>query len=250
MYLLVATDLDDTLLRRDKTVSDYTAGVFRRLCERGILAALATGRPLSMVTEYAKRLGIDNMILDNGAEIFTGGELIRDFFPPRDIVLSLIDELSANPAVYRIGARTKRAYYTTNRENPDPTKIIWDFTEPIAEPIIHVSFRSGDASIAQSIQERFPELSVLRFAREDLCDVGASGVSKANGIKILAEHFNIPMAEVAAFGDEYNDIEMLRECGVGVAVENAVPEYKAAANHTCGDCDSDGVARWIEENLL
>jgi Cof subfamily protein (haloacid dehalogenase superfamily) len=247
---LIVTDLDDTLLRRDKTISDYTIGLFKRLRERGILAAFATARPLSMVTEYSEPLGVDNMILGNGAEIFAGDSLIRDFFPPRDIVLRLIQELTATPAVYRLGARTKRAFYTTNRESLDPTKITWDFTEQITEPIIHLSFRSSDASIAQSIRERFPELRVLRFAREDLCDVGASGASKAVGVKILAEHLSVPMAEIAAFGDDYNDIEMLRECGVGVAVENAAAECKSAANHTCGDCDSDGVARWIEENLL
>jgi Cof subfamily protein (haloacid dehalogenase superfamily) len=246
---LIATDLDDTLLRRDKTVSDRTIRTFKRLRERGTLAAFATARPGSMAAEYGELLGIDNMIVNIGAEIFAGGSLIRDFFPPCDIVLSLIEELAADPAVYRLGARTKRAYYTTNREGPDPTKIIWDFSEPITEPIIHFSFRSGDASIAQSIQERFPELGVHRFAHDDLCDVGAAGTSKAAGVKILAEHFNVPMSEVAAFGDDYNDVEMLRECGIGVAVENATDECKASANYVCADCDSDGVARWIEENL-
>jgi Cof subfamily protein (haloacid dehalogenase superfamily) len=247
---LIVTDLDDTLLRRDKTVSDHTAGIFGRLRERGIMAAFATARSLLRVTEYGELLGIDNMILDNGAEIFADGELIRDFFPPRDIVLRLIQELAADPAVYRIGVRTKRAFYTTNRESPDPSKIIWDFSEPITEPILRFSFRSGDASIAQSIQERFLELKVHRFANEDLCDVGASGASKAAGVRILAEHFNISMSEIAAFGDNYNDVEMLRECGVSIAVENAADECKQAANHACADCDSDGVARWIEENLL
>ncbi|MDR1328307.1 MAG: Cof-type HAD-IIB family hydrolase [Oscillospiraceae bacterium] len=247
---LIATDLDDTLLRRDKTVSDYTAGIFRRLRERGILAAFATARSLPMVTEYSGPLGVDNMILGNGGEIFAGGELIRDFFPPRGIVLTLIEELAANPAVYRLGVRTKRAFYTTNRESPDPSKIIWDFSEPITEPILRFSFRSGDASVAQSIQARFPELKVHRFANEDLCDIGASGASKAAGVRILAEHFNISMSEIAAFGDNYNDVEMLRECGVGIAVENAGDECKQAADHICADCDSDGVVRWIEENLL
>jgi hydroxymethylpyrimidine pyrophosphatase-like HAD family hydrolase len=190
------------------------------------------------------------MILGNGGEIFAGGELIRDFFPPRGIVRPLIEELAANPAVYRLGVRTKRAFYTTNRESPDPSKIIWDFSKPITEPILRFSFRSGDASIAQLIQARFPELKVHRFANEDLCDVGASGASKAVGVKILAGHFNISMAEIAAFGDNYNDVEMLRECGIGIAVENATAECRQAANHTCADCDSDGVARWIEENLL
>jgi hydroxymethylpyrimidine pyrophosphatase-like HAD family hydrolase len=52
------------------------------------------------------------------------------------------------------------------------------------------------------------------------------------------------------FGDDWNDIELLRECGVGGAVANAIDVCKAAADRICGDCDDDGVARWIEENIL
>jgi hydroxymethylpyrimidine pyrophosphatase-like HAD family hydrolase len=52
------------------------------------------------------------------------------------------------------------------------------------------------------------------------------------------------------FGDDLNDAEMLRECGIGVAVSNALDEAKAVAGHICGDCDEDGVARWLEGNAL
>ena len=58
------------------------------------------------------------------------------------------------------------------------------------------------------------------------------------------------MERVAAFGDDYNDIDMLRACGVGVAVDNALPEVKAAADLLCADCDADGVAHWLETNVL
>jgi len=53
-----------------------------------------------------------------------------------------------------------------------------------------------------------------------------------------------------AFGDDYNDIEMLRECGIGVAVDNAIYEAKVAADYACGGCDEDGVAKWLEVNVL
>ncbi|BBB89727.1 MAG TPA: HAD hydrolase family protein [Methylomusa anaerophila] len=55
---------------------------------------------------------------------------------------------------------------------------------------------------------------------------------------------------VAAFGEDYNDVEMLRECGISVAVSTAIDEVKAVADDICGDCDEDGVARWLEENVL
>jgi len=58
------------------------------------------------------------------------------------------------------------------------------------------------------------------------------------------------MSEVIAFGDDNNDIEMLRECGTGVAVANAIDECKSSADHICGSCDDDGLAKWLEENVL
>jgi len=61
---------------------------------------------------------------------------------------------------------------------------------------------------------------------------------------------NIPLKNVAVFGDDTSDIDILRSAGIGVAVQNAIPEVKAVADYVCGDCDKDGVARWIEENIL
>ena len=74
--------------------------------------------------------------------------------------------------------------------------------------------------------------------------------TKLNGIRLLAERYGIGLSETAAFGDDYNDIDMLSACGKGVAVENALPEVKAAANEVCGSSEEDGVARWIWDNVL
>ncbi|MDR0948463.1 MAG: HAD family hydrolase, partial [Lachnospiraceae bacterium] len=74
--------------------------------------------------------------------------------------------------------------------------------------------------------------------------------TKWNAIRLLAEKWSIDLSKIAAFGDDYNDIEMLQNCGVGVAVTNALDEVKAVANYICGSNDEDGVARWLEENVL
>jgi hydroxymethylpyrimidine pyrophosphatase-like HAD family hydrolase len=74
--------------------------------------------------------------------------------------------------------------------------------------------------------------------------------TKWNAVQAVSEHFNIPTADIVAFGDDYNDVEMLRGCGIGVAVANAINEAKSVADHICDTNENDGVAKWLEENVL
>jgi hydroxymethylpyrimidine pyrophosphatase-like HAD family hydrolase len=61
---------------------------------------------------------------------------------------------------------------------------------------------------------------------------------------------NIMTDEIIAFGDDYSDVDWLSYCVNSVAVANAINEVKSVANYVCGDCDVDGVAKWLEENVL
>ena len=65
----------------------------------------------------------------------------------------------------------------------------------------------------------------------------------------MAGHFHISQEQIVAFGDDYNDIDMLQSCGIGVAVGNALEEVKRSADRVCGSNDEDGVAHWLSENL-
>lgn len=74
--------------------------------------------------------------------------------------------------------------------------------------------------------------------------------TKWNAINAVTARFKISTLDITAFGDDINDIEMLRKCGIGIAVANALEEAKAAADYICDTNDNDGVAKWIEENVL
>ena len=73
--------------------------------------------------------------------------------------------------------------------------------------------------------------------------------TKWNAIQAVAGRMGIPIKDIAAFGGDYNDIELLRNCGTGVAVGNAIEEAKAAADEICASNEEDGVARWREACL-
>jgi hydroxymethylpyrimidine pyrophosphatase-like HAD family hydrolase len=75
-------------------------------------------------------------------------------------------------------------------------------------------------------------------------------VNKWTALEVIAERLSVRPEEIAAFGDDVNDIEMITNAGCGVAMDNAKAVVKAAANYICGTNDNDGPAKWIEENML
>ena len=89
----------------------------------------------------------------------------------------------------------------------------------------------------------------MEFSTDGVGMIMHRAARKEEGIRCAAKALGIDMSEIAAFGDDYNDIGMLRGCGVGVAVENALPEVIAAADAVCAGSDADGLARWAEENI-
>jgi hydroxymethylpyrimidine pyrophosphatase-like HAD family hydrolase len=74
--------------------------------------------------------------------------------------------------------------------------------------------------------------------------------TKWNGIKELLNYYKIDKENTVAFGDDFVDIEMIEKCGIGVAVENGIEEIKAKAKYICGKNTEDGIAKWIEKNIL
>jgi Cof subfamily protein (haloacid dehalogenase superfamily) len=251
---LIVTDLDNTLLRRDKTISAYTCDVFRRARERGIRAVFATARPIRGVYDFLDLLDcvtFDAMIFHNGAVVHSGGKLAANFGIPPSLAEPILRRLHQN--------NMEAAVEINDRQyaNFDASKI-WkgivctasdfsDLPNDYADKIIVCV--SSPADITRLAADLPPEV-YIEINEGTLGLIMSREAAKLNAIQFIAQEFCISPAEIAAFGDDHNDIEMLRYCGVGVAVANAIDECKAAADCICGGCDDDGVATWIEENVL
>jgi hydroxymethylpyrimidine pyrophosphatase-like HAD family hydrolase len=74
--------------------------------------------------------------------------------------------------------------------------------------------------------------------------------SKWLGIKELAEYFGIDIKNTIAFGDDMNDLTMIKNCGKGICMKNGLDEVKAIADDICEDNENDGIAKWLEKNVL
>ena len=96
--------------------------------------------------------------------------------------------------------------------------------------------------------ELFPELAVTSSVRNNI-ELNLASANKGAALEALCRHLGVAMEETVAFGDGTNDLTMLRAAGLGVAMANAAPEVKAAADRVTDDNEHAGVAKVINEFL-
>lgn len=256
---MIVSDLDRTLLRSDKTISNYTADVLKRCRERGIKVAFATARPGYGVKTYLKEISVDATIVQNGSGIYAGKTMLANYTIPSETAVAFYKKLVESAKGFAFSAQTlkerymntTRASFTTALDAATNKKIIVfdDDSFPVV-PFNNMSLRRIDFNTFKKISRDFPTLRYYFTTGEDLIDIHPIQASKWNATQKLAEHFRVAVAEITAFGDDFNDIEMIQNCGTGIAVSNARNEVKAVADFICNSNDSDGVAKWLEANLL
>ena len=255
---LIATDLDRTLLRSDKTISDYTVHVLEQCCARGIKVAFATARKESAAKRFTDAILPDAAVFSGGAVVRCGDATVYSCAIPQQTADHLLRSCLGSSAVVRIIVETVAGDYLVNFSY-DPNSPHWkdygggtysDFSQGVSCDVYKMIIECKNEKAAYQISEQHSDVDVIGFAGENWFQLHNKNASKWNGIKHLIAHIGISAAEVAAFGDDYNDIEMLRNSGTGIAVSNALEKAKAAANFICGSNDEDGVARWIEEHVL
>jgi len=256
---MIVTDLDKTLLRKDKTISDYTKAILNKCHESGFLIVFATARP-ERATRQWQICPSCYVIANNGATITHGGVEIQNIMIPEADKHSIIKRFVSEKSITGICVEMGDFLYSNDTDfsawatiptadtgwNP----VYNDFTTPVTEQTCKFSVECSDREILIDILHDYPELQIFPNNGEHWYQITHETVSKFNAIVYLAELNNISPQDIIAFGDDYNDIEMLEKCGIGVAVENAIADVKKAANYICDLNDSDGVAKFIEKYLL
>ena len=100
------------------------------------------------------------------------------------------------------------------------------------------------------VEQNMTDNMYLRVARDGLGMIMHRDATKSKALAELARIWGVSQSEIVAFGDDLNDIDMLTYAGVGVAMGNALEEVKVTADFICLSNNEDGVAKWIEENIL
>ena len=200
---MIVTDLDGTLLKTDKTVSEYTKNILSQCRDADIKVVYATARGGS-AERLVSDTFVDGKIRMNGAIAKIGDDVVYDRLIPHQID---------------------------------------------SEKIFMVELTQDDVFF---IENQLPDCLYFVMSREGngFGMIMHKDATKAKAVSALADFWGIKQSEIAAFGDDLNDMDMLSFAGVSVAIGNAIDKVKNIANYVCLDNDSDGVAKWLEENVL
>lgn len=250
---MIVTDLDGTLLHTDKSISSYSQNVLARCREHGIRVVFATARPPRAVMDYLDDVTTDSVICHNGAEVFVESKRMLDFaieFQTAKQTLLAIKDALVDPHLSIEMDDTLYANYDATTDWPFTVFVMTDFSDLPNAPAAKIIARIKSPADISRIDSLLPDDLYVQMCEGKHGLVMSQAASKWNAIREVASYFGISISDVVAFGDDHNDIEMLANCGTGVAVANALDEAKAIADQVCVCNDDDGVAKWIDDHCL
>ena len=244
----IITDLDRTLLHTDKSISPFTAEVFCKCKQKGILAIAATARPQRDMEQFGN-INFDAMVLSNGARVVCGSKRTQVAVSPQS-VQRLLKALKHRPD-FRITLETgDLAYSNVSFE---------DYESIVRQDLVNVAKQEGVLKIVVGIDSEDTLEVVEKELSDDLYHTVSNGqlvqimnknATKWNGVKQILSYFDISPCDAVYFGDDNDDIEPIKNCGLGVAVSNAIPSVLEVADRIADSNDMDGVAKFILENIL
>ncbi|MBD5468405.1 MAG: HAD family hydrolase [Lachnospiraceae bacterium] len=250
---MILTDLDHTLLRSDGSISEYTKQILKECQNRGILIVIATARYWIGAERYIEEVQPDYEITTDGTLIHQRGKQIyscsMDIIDANQIIQDLLGQ---NPNTEITVAAGRQVFWNSHHiaESEKLHKAVFhDYREPLHCQINKIVAELSDSDMAAEIAKK-NHCRLQGYRGENWYAFLPETAGKIQAIHELAKLLNIPLSEIVSFGDDRNDMEMLQICGRGVAVSNAVAEVKAVADCVTLSNDEDGVADWIEKNIL
>jgi len=216
----------------------------------GMKVVIATMRPARSVTSMLPPdFPSAPWLCHNGAEIYQNGKRsYQNALSPLAAKEILKIIWAAAPEV-TISVEIDDQLFASHPLNEPWRYQVADLFKIIDRPVAKVLFAFNNNFELEELNEALKLLCQTIIAQEKhkkFFIITALGVSKPAGLQILGEQYGFELKQVIAFGDDLADLPMLRECGVGVAMANALPEVKQAADLITLSNDEDGVAETLE----
>ncbi len=290
MYKLIAIDLDGTLLNSYGEITKNSEEIIKKILKTGVKIVLTSGRVNSAIENFAIEVGADKYIISgNGAVIYDmqKKETIYNQYLSKERVLEIINICEENSMYYNVYTErsviTKSLNYNTlyynseNQKKQEDKRTQIDIVENIpkyinniqAKNFLKVTVCDKDKSIFQGILAKLRRnkqidildvahmsRKIIQYGTEELLieyyytEITNKNVNKWNALKFLMEKYQIMPDEVMAIGDNVNDIEMIKNAGLGIAMGNSNPVVKEVAKEITLTNDEEGVATVLQKYLI
>lgn len=271
---LVAMDLDGTLLDQDKRISEENRQALRACEARGIKMVFASGRSFESLRRMALEVGLTSPIISaNGARVdgSPNGPMLKDYpFDPAlartiyDILLEsgMYFVVYTDGRLYKCNAasgggtdRGLNAAKWNEKKEPSMIDVVDDPERTVREGLDHVhkfvAF-SQDTVRVEALRDLLTRTTPTSVSSSwfDNVEVLRPGAGKGTALTDLARTLGIKKHQIMAFGDNLNDMDMLKSAGVPIAMENAVEPLKAVARYIAPHHNASGVGRMLQKLVL
>ena len=286
MYKLVAIDLDGTMLNQYGIVTERTKEAIKKVQDKGIEVIIASGRPTDSIKTIAKEIKSEKYFISgNGAIIYdiVNDKIIYENTLKKQKALDIIRICEENSIYYNIytekeiiakSLQCNVLYYykeNINKEEKNKTHIniiedIYDYINERDEKIVKITICDNSKSIFNSILKKIKKIEeievleishmsrkIIKQGTEEVpieyfyTEISAKDVDKWNAIEFLKKEMEIQSDEIVAIGDNMNDKNMIKNAGLGVAMNQSTPAIKEIADKITDSNNEDGVAKILEK---
>lgn len=281
MYKLVAIDLDGTMLNQYGIITEKTKKAISKAQEKGVEVMIASGRAITSVKRFSKEINSNKYFISgNGAITYDikNNKILYENILSKTKALKIIKICEENSIYYNVytenGIIAKNLsyntlyYYKDNLTKPDENRThinivenVYDYFEQREEKILKIMICDEHKTVFNSIVRKLKELSeievlevshmsrkIIKQGTDEIAleyfytEVSAKDVDKWNSLEEIIGLMNISKEEVVTIGDNANDLKMITNAGLGVAMGESAPYVKQSADIIAPTNDEDGVA--------
>ncbi len=273
---IIALDLDGTLLNSNKELSRVNLQVLEKAAEKGFAIVPTTGRFYGGMPDFIKNLPFVRYVITiNGAQVqdLAENKIVYRAELPWQQTISIMEWLDTFPVIYDCYMENDAFMTEAQKQKIDMVihdehyqKMFHELRRPVPElknfikeqglqgvDVQKTQFFTTEPEVRTYIMEelpkRFENLAVSSSHIQNV-EINQSHANKGEALLALAEYLQIPRERTFAFGDGLNDLSMIQQAGMGIAMENGHEIVKQAADVITASCDDDGVAKAIEKYCL
>jgi len=286
MYKLVAIDLDGTMLNQYGIITEETKDVIKKVQEKGTEVMIASGRAITSVKRFSKEINSQKYFISgNGAVTYDieNNNILYENILKKQKALQIIKICEENSIYYNVytenGIIAKNLnyntlyYYKDNLTKPDENRThinivenVYDYIDEKNEKILKIMICDEHKSVFNSIVRKLkeiPDIEVLEVSHmsrklikqgtEEIAleyfytEVTAKDVDKWNALEELIKLINIQKEEVITIGDNANDLKMIKNAGLGIAMGESAPYVKQSADIITLSNEENGVAKALKD---